>query len=589
LSWTDCKAYVDERDNESFFAALPNLRAAGEGVNHDPEIAYLFAELARVTPNKKAELVKLLDAIVRRPTPPVFETQVEDLRVKSINRLTETSHANLDKPADFEEMLKYIRGIDAKSASEKTLACQVEALLRSSGISLPAKDSPTCKKANEVAADKKITESQDSYVRYVRGLAAQASAECSKAADAYDAASLKEKQDWLTPARRAFAVEAYYNAAREAWRPGQNRSAAAVAVKRYQSAVALAAPMPVQQLIGFVEAARGAQDWKVLELALGDVARRDEFKDLPNEAFTLQALGKISTIFVDWAEGSGDTAKLQKLLMSIGPALQVVEKQAQNGEAFDFWVGMYYWELAKNKPGMKTAALNAFGRALAQSASTGDVSALGPRWMRVQELLDPVKTTDAPEDWEKVFEAAIDPNPKLRTDRQWELFLEKCVLAAYNKKRSDKLVDDLRLAKSPKLIKDIDELIASKADRVDLQIEAGLVVWAALANSLNPAMKKGMLEEQRQECFRWFKESSRRLASQLATEGVFDKWPRHDKADVTRKFAKAFGELPKALHMPDDEAKKLLGRPGDPSKSLIDDILDNLNEYEQRHTKPQRG
>jgi hypothetical protein len=590
LSWTDCKAYVDERDNESFFAALPNLRAAGEGVNHDAEIADLFAELVRVTPNKKAELVKLLDAIASRPAPEVFETQVEDLRVKSINRLTGASYLNLEKAADFEEMVKYTRDVKPDLASEKMLACRLESLLRSPNPASLTKDAKACKEALDIAELKKLADSKDAYVHYARGLAANANALWARAADAYDLASLKDDElGWTNSARRAFAVEAYYNAAREAWKPGKDRATAALAVKRYQSAVALAAPMPVQHLLGFVEAARGAQDWKVLEQALGDLARRKEFKVLPSEVFSLESLGRISTIFVDWAEGSGDPARVQKLLQSIGPALQAVEKSSLNGEAFDFWVGVYYWELATNKPGMKTAALKAFGRSLAQSESTGDVSALGPRWMRVQELLEPVKTTDAPENWEKVFDAAIDPKSTARTDRQWELFLEKCVMAAYNKKRTDKLVDELRQAKNPSLVRDVEELIASKPDRVDLQIEAGLVLWAALANSYTPATKKGMTQEQQDAYIRRTKESSRRLASQLATKGVFEKWPRHDKAEITRKFAKEFGNLPKALRMGEDEAKEFLGRPDDPSKSLIKDILNHLSEYEQNHAKPERG
>ena len=38
LAWTDCKAYVDDGNREKFFAVLPKLEIAGEGVTRHSEI-----------------------------------------------------------------------------------------------------------------------------------------------------------------------------------------------------------------------------------------------------------------------------------------------------------------------------------------------------------------------------------------------------------------------------------------------------------------------------------------------------------------------------------------------------------------------
>jgi hypothetical protein len=554
LAYAECLASLEAPDYAKFLQNLEKLGGfQADWASHPAEVQGLIDQVKQSTEKNSAELKKLLGNLSNHKSGTATKDLVQDLIAHSVNGLVDLEWETLLTAEQVQPFLAYAkmaRGND--KASVRTRACLAECLLRQKADKLLDKEPVVVSEARALVP--RTIDAADAYLKFVAGLVLQAEGHTTGAADAYCTAVVPEHPTWLKEGRRAVVLEACYEAARLTWSPGKGDEPAKRAVTYYKGAADLDENMDIDRLVLFVEAAHEARSLGEFGKQLRKLVGKKEFRTRPPSDLRLIARG-----YADFADDSTSTDSV--LLRRVGPALEVVENQEKNGEALDFWVGRYRWELKDEKK-----ALQAFGRALGQSKPTKMMDR-GGRCGQIGELIGRLteNTPEATKHWLDVLGASIPEDVDKRGARHWELMAHKCNLLTQRESLRSQLVDDLK-QKSPRVLGDLQSVIENNDERPGIQVEAHFALLLGLANA---AADKKFVEDHWMRYSPTIRKHYQELGVLLKRPDIYKEYLNENREENVHKLIAKLKTM--------DE------------KALADEIQENLDQFKRRSSTPPRG
>jgi hypothetical protein len=509
-------AYLGKNDYHQFVVGLSDA----EKFSH-PE-ARLVREVlndaisAARTEKDAGKLKSFIDSLPVDQRPGASKEMWDELLLILINNLVDQTYAYLKKGEEFKEHLHYVeRAKSLDMVGPLVLACLTECLLRQENDHLRP---PSGDDVNVVEAFLRRDDvATDPYVNFVRGLAVQVKPDWPEAVKTYEKAAFVRKGGqwlpWQNEERRRHAAKAYYEAGnKEIEEIAKNKVAekAEKALQRYQMAKLLipSDKTPIEYLPGYVEAAYEAEDFDEFRGKLKELLEDSEL-----EKTSKVARVRIARHFVDWAETNRKSAEEMLEYSALQATLEAVPEPERN-DALDFWMGKYFWRKRKKDKKDKKEALKWFASSLTKSEPVHL-----KKDQRRDKITDEIGALKDNDHWQDLFKLAIHPDPKNRTERQWELEAYRC----------HTIIDNLtwlkeNLTQAKNVIEEANEMVShnKKENRPYLECEGHAIAAAAIRlgtnNGFFPVGKKERLKE---EDSHW-----EQLGTLLLDEPTFMEWSR---------------------------------------------------------------